>query len=74
MAYFPYGYEKVAAISDCWRINDTHKVHRWILDTLPDAVYYQGDMYLNDKEFVLLVLRFGPGKEEKTEEWNDYRS
>lgn len=62
MAYFPYGYEKVAAIDDSWRINDTFKVRHWILDTLPDAVYFDGDMYLNERFCVVDITIWARAK------------
>ena len=47
----------------CWRIYAGEKVHAWISETLPDTLEYQGDVFLNEKEFMMLVLRFGVGVE-----------
>lgn len=51
-------------INSVWRIDTSSKtIHAWMSECLPDAVEYQGDIYLNEQEFMMLVLKFGPGQE-----------
>lgn len=50
-------------------INDNHysisgsgDIIRWITEALPKAIEYQGHLILNEPEFMMLVLKFGPGQ------------
>ena len=57
----PYRYKKHN--DHCWRIYAGKRVHAWISETLPDTLEYQGDVHLDEKDFMMLVLKFGPGRE-----------
>ena len=61
MPAMKYWHKKIDSV---WRIDTSSKtIHAWISECLPDAVEYQGDIYLNEKEFLMLVLKFGAGQE-----------
>lgn len=47
-----------------WRISTSSKsVHQWMSEFLPESVEYQGDIYLSEPEYMMLVLKFGPGED-----------
>lgn len=46
-----------------WVVYTTNEsVHKWISEFLPSVTEYQGDLYFNNSEYMLLILKFGAGK------------
>ena len=48
--------------SNLYSVNGTADVVRWITEVLPHAIEYQGFLILTESEFMMLVLKFGPGE------------
>ena len=64
-ANLPKFYYQKSVDGSSYCIRGTDRVIKWITEACPTSTDYQGYVIITAEEFMMLVLKFGPGEEEK---------